>query len=210
MFCIECGTRVVFISKFCVNCGTKFSKEAVTENNIEAISDANADDSENSDPREIGSFFKSDPNYFKDLSNEVVIKTAENGNMHAQMDMLRRCLAFDDKTGYRIWGIMALPDRINIAKQGDFEEQIRLGFDYRDGSRGAEKNKNESDYWFETAFNDCMKAAEQGDAIAQCNLGKCFEMPYGTNEDIEEAIYWFEKAAEQGNSHAMWKLKDIY
>lgn len=211
MFCTECGTRAADTAKFCANCGTKlFNEEAVTENNAEDISDANADDSENGDLGEIGSFFKSDPNYFKDLPNDVVIKAAENGNMYAQMDMMRRCIAFDDKTGCRIWGIMALPDRINIAKQGDFEEQISLGYDYRDGTAGAEKNENEYKYWHKTAFNDSMKAAEQGDAIAQCNLGKCFDMPYGTNEDIEEAIYWFEKAAEQGNSNAMWQLKNIY
>lgn len=211
MFCTECGTRAADTAKFCANCGTKlFNEEAVTENNAEDISDANADDSENGDLGDIGSFFKSDTNYFKDLPNDVVIKAAEKGNMYAQIDMMRRCLAFDDETGYRIWSIMALPDRINIAKQGDFEEQISLGLDYMHGSQGAEKSANESDYWFKMAFEDCMKAAEQGDAIAQCNLGKCFDMPYGTNEDIEEAIYWFKKAAEQGNRHAMWQLKNVY
>jgi TPR repeat protein len=211
MFCTECGTRSADTAKFCANCGTKlFNEEAVTENNEKEISDANVGDSKNINFGEIDSFFKSDTNYFKDLPNDVVIKAAENGNMYAQMDMMRRYLAFDDETGCRIWGIMALPDRINIAKQGDFEEQISLGYAYRDGTAGAEKNENEYKYWHKTAFNDSMKAAEQGDAMAQCNLGKCFDMPYGTNEDIEEAIYWFEKAAEQGNSDAMWQLRNIY
>ena len=211
MFCIECGTRVVFISKFCVNCGTKFfNKETVTQNNIEVISDANADDSENSDHSEIGSFFKSDPNYFKDLPNDVVIKAAESGNMYAQLDMIRRCRAIDDRTGTQIWNIMVLPERINIAKQGDFKEQISLGYTYGTGIEGVEKNENEYDYWHKTAYNNCMKAAEQGDAIAQCNMGQCFKWGYGTKKDIEEAIYWFEKAAEQGNSSAIWQLKDIY
>ena len=211
MFCTECGTKAADTAKFCANCGTKlFNEEAVTENNAEDISDANTDDSENDNLGEIGSFFKSDQNYFKDLPNDVVIRAAENGNMYAQMDMGRRYIAVDDVIGANIWYRMALSERINIAKQGDFEEQISLGYTYRDGTAGAEKNEDEYEYWHKTAFNDSMKAAEQGDAIAQCNLGECFDMAYGTNEDIEEAIYWFEKAAEQGNSNAMWQLKNIY
>lgn len=212
MFCTECGKKVADTAKFCANCGTKLiNEEIVTEINTEVRSDANADDSENGDPGEIVSFFKSDPNYFGDLSNEVVIKAAENGNMYAQKDMARRCETIDDDNiGAYIWYKMALPARINIAKQGDFEERISLGKDYKYGLHGAEENETESDYWFKTAFDDCMKAAEQGDAIAQCNLGTCFRWGYGTNEDIEEAIYWFEKATKLGNTTAMLDLKCIY
>lgn len=211
MFCTECGTKAADTAKFCANCGTKlFDEETVTKNNAEVIFDANANDRENDALGEIGSFFKSDQNYFKDLPNDLVIRAAENGNMYAQMDMGRRYIAVADEIGANIWYSMALSERINIAKQGDFEEQIMLGYAYRDGTAGAEKSEDEYEYWHKIAFNDSMKAAEQGDAIAQCNLGKCFDMAYGINEDIEEAIYWFEKAAEQGNSNAMWQLKNIY
>lgn len=211
MFCTECGTKAADTAKFCANCGTKLlNKETLTENNTQVISATNTDDGETSDPIEIGSFFKSDPNYFGDLSNDVVTKAAENGNIYAQMDMIRRCGRDHDQIGARIWEIVVLPERINIAKQGDFKERISLASNYKFGTQGTEKNENESDYWFKTAFNDCMKAAEQGDAIAQCNLGECFKNGYGINIDKEKAIYWLKKAAEQGNSDAMSILQNIY
>ena len=84
MFCTECGTKVADTAKFCFNCGTKlFNEEIVTENNKEVISDENTDASKNSDPKDIDSFFKSDPNYFGDLSNEVVAKAVEHDDESA-------------------------------------------------------------------------------------------------------------------------------
>ncbi len=46
------------------------------------------------------------------------------------------------------------------------------------------------------------KAAEQGDDIAQINLGCCYENGIGVEADETMATQWFEKAAKQGNSMA--------
>ena len=45
-------------------------------------------------------------------------------------------------------------------------------------------------------------SAEQGNKDAQFNLGWCYENAYGVDEDIEEAIRWYCKSAEQDNEEA--------
>ncbi len=51
------------------------------------------------------------------------------------------------------------------------------------------------------------KAAEQGDAGAQYELGKCYRYEYGVKENRREAVRWYRQAAEQGNSLAKAALK---
>jgi TPR repeat protein len=46
------------------------------------------------------------------------------------------------------------------------------------------------------------KAAEQGHADAQFNLGWCFMYGQGVAKDPVEAVMWYCKAAEQGHSDA--------
>ena len=46
------------------------------------------------------------------------------------------------------------------------------------------------------------KAAEQGDAVAQLNLGWAYAQGLGVEKDDREALNWFRKSAEQGNAHA--------
>jgi TPR repeat protein len=42
------------------------------------------------------------------------------------------------------------------------------------------------------------RAAEQGDATAQFNLGLCYDEGAGVGQDFGQALYWYTKAAEQG------------
>ena len=42
------------------------------------------------------------------------------------------------------------------------------------------------------------KAAKQGYAKAQCNLGVAYENGQGVKQDHDEAVRWYLKAAEQG------------
>ena len=46
------------------------------------------------------------------------------------------------------------------------------------------------------------KAAEQGDAGAQCELGYLYEEGQGMPKDYAKAAEWFGKAAEQGHAEA--------
>lgn len=65
-------------------------------------------------------------------------------------------------------------------------------------------------YTFGAGAEDYRKAAEQGDAKAQYNLGVCYNRGLGVKEDINEACKWFRKAAEQGMQDAQCKLGIMY
>ena len=54
------------------------------------------------------------------------------------------------------------------------------------------------------------KAAEQGLAQAQYNLGVMYANGDGVREDDVEAVRWFRKAAEQGLAHAQEALAKRY
>ena len=49
-------------------------------------------------------------------------------------------------------------------------------------------------------FEQYRKAAEQGDAIAQCKLGLFYEKGIGVAKTPDEAVKWFRKAAKQENA----------
>ena len=54
------------------------------------------------------------------------------------------------------------------------------------------------------------KAAEQGDAEAQYELGHCYHYGYGVTEDKTEAVKWYRMAAEQGHVYAQCWLGVCY
>ena len=74
----------------------------------------------------------------------------------------------------------------------------------------TEGNKyyNKKDY--NSAVQYYHKAAEQGYAGAQCNLGYCYEFGLGVTQDYYEAVKWYRKAAEQGNRQAQHNLGVYY
>ncbi len=45
------------------------------------------------------------------------------------------------------------------------------------------------------------KAAEQGDANAQCSLGMAYDNGTGVPKDSAKAVNWVRKAAEQGSAN---------
>lgn len=59
-------------------------------------------------------------------------------------------------------------------------------------------------------ITEYRKAAEQGNAIAQYNLGVCYQYGNGVPKNQAEAINWYKKAAKQGDikaSQALERLK---
>jgi TPR repeat protein len=50
-------------------------------------------------------------------------------------------------------------------------------------------------YWYQ-------KAADQGDAKAQSNLGTMYAFGKGVLKDYKQAVYWYQKAADQGYASA--------
>jgi len=72
---------------------------------------------------------------------------------------------------------------------------------YADG-RGVEKNDREAFAWM-------VRAAEQGHARAQFNLGAMYETGRGVVKNKRDAVAWYRKAAEQGFAEAQARLQAI-
>ena len=76
---------------------------------------------------------------------------------------------------------------------------------YHEGT-GVHADCDESRKWFIMAAENLRKAAEGGDVDSQYLLGNAYEYSRGVPEDHEEAVKWYQKAGEQGHSHAWFKL----
>lgn len=63
---------------------------------------------------------------------------------------------------------------------------------------------------YSVAYNLLKAAADKGLVIAEYYLGLCYINGYAVNKDINEAINWFTKAANQGNAEAQWQLALYY
>jgi hypothetical protein len=72
-----------------------------------------------------------------------------------------------------------------------------------DQGKGVVQDYAEAILWY-------RKAAEQGDVLAQLNLGVMYDEGKGVVEDYVEAIRWFRKAAEQGDARAQYNLGLMY
>lgn len=89
------------------------------------------------------------------------------------------------------------------AEQGDVNAQFDLALRYNQGSNGVKKDYKKAEKWY-------RKAAEQGDADAQNNLGVMYANGQGTPKDEAEAVKWYRKAAEQGEAYAQNNLGVMY
>jgi TPR repeat protein len=74
---------------------------------------------------------------------------------------------------------------------GDLNAQFNVGFAFCVGWAPAEKSAKKGVAWLH-------KAAEAGHAVAQTQLGVCYENGTGVAKDAALAVSWFSKAAAQG------------
>ena len=63
---------------------------------------------------------------------------------------------------------------------------------------------------FATALREWRPLAEQGDALAQYNLGVLYRKGRGVPQDDVQARQWYEKAAAQGQAKAQYNLGILY
>jgi hypothetical protein len=63
---------------------------------------------------------------------------------------------------------------------------------------------------FKRHFSDCRIKANQGDALAQYNLGFMYEDGHGVTKNAWKAIYWYAQAAEQNDISAQLNLAWFY
>ena len=73
---------------------------------------------------------------------------------------------------------------------------------YQNG-RGVTKDYKKAVEWY-------TKAAEQGNAQGQFNLGYMYRNGKGVTKDDKKAVEWYTKSAEQGNAHGQNNLGYMY
>ncbi|MDP3464740.1 MAG: tetratricopeptide repeat protein [Sulfuricurvum sp.] len=76
--------------------------------------------------------------------------------------------------------------------------------DFEEGLKAAQKQD------FATAHRLWLKAAEQGDARAQNNLGLMYKYGDGALQDYAKAMSWCRKSAKQGYAEAQSDLAMMY
>ena len=94
------------------------------------------------------------------------------------------------------------------------EHNVQLQLDSRELLSPNEQLQQGRKYFADKNFDEALKwiqkAAEQGDATAQYQLGLCYDNGKGVKADAEKAVYWWKKAAEQGNARAQVLLGVCY
>ena len=63
---------------------------------------------------------------------------------------------------------------------------------------------------YRQAFSLLLPLAEQGFAEAQCIMGDMYWLGQGTEKDMEKAMAWYHKAAQQGHANACNTLGCLY
>ena len=76
-----------------------------------------------------------------------------------------------------------------------------------DFNAGYEAYQNEN---YSVALENFKPLAEQGNKVAQYNLGLMYRLGQGVPTDYEQAVYWFRKSAEQENANAQYSLAFRY
>ncbi|KAJ1456135.1 hypothetical protein M885DRAFT_400793, partial [Pelagophyceae sp. CCMP2097] len=87
--------------------------------------------------------------------------------------------------------------------KGNAEAQIMLGSEYRDGGMGIQQN-------FKRAVQLYERAAAQGHAIAQSEIGFCYALGEGVKIDLKTAALWYRRAAAQGFPRAQCHLGNMF
>ena len=99
-------------------------------------------------------------------------------------------------------GVEAESPPVSFAEFGGVADPNAEGDKYYYG-RGVPQNNEEAVKWY-------RKAAEQGDAGGQANLGVMYEKGRGVPQSDEEAVKWYRKAAEQGHAVGQKNLGFMY
>ena len=72
--------------------------------------------------------------------------------------------------------------------------------DFNKGANAAKRGD------YATAFRKWKPLAEQGDAVAQHNLGGMYRTGLGVPQNYETAVKWYRRAAEQGHAESEFNL----
>ena len=76
--------------------------------------------------------------------------------------------------------------------------------DFASGEAAAKKGDHA------TAAKEWLESAKKGDANSQVALGFLYQIGLGVKLDMNQAVYWWDKAASQGNTEAMRTAARVY
>ena len=93
-----------------------------------------------------------------------------------------------------------IPKGVEFIQQAASENHIQsilfLG-DWCSSAQNPQKKSRDSLVWYKTA-------AQLRSNAGRIKLGNCFLKGIGTKQDFNRGVYWLERAAEKGDSHAMY------
>lgn len=92
---------------------------------------------------------------------------------------------------------------MTAAEQQDVYAQYSMASKYKKGEGGVEQDYAKAIEWY-------TKAATQGSAGAQNNLGVMYQRGEGVARDYVQAYAWFKQAADADNIEAQHNLADLY
>jgi len=78
------------------------------------------------------------------------------------------------------------------------------------GKRDIEKDQDRAQYFAQLAFGWCFANRSNQDVELWCDLGVMYKDGCGVERDNKQAVYWFRKAAEQGDADGQCKLGLMY
>ena len=110
---------------------------------------------------------------------------------------------FSDYAGWNEHPRQLLPFVTQKAEQGYATAQLILALYYSGGFKDIATDNDKSFMW-------AQKSSVQGNATAQCLLGKFYELGVGTVKDSQKAVEWMTKAASQENVNAIDNLAGYY
>lgn len=111
--------------------------------------------------------------------------------------------------GSRIMNKNTWKSLLEKARKGDSNAQCDAGIYYAEGFDDAKgqhivfRNPAKAVYWYRLS-------AEQGNSVAQNQLGVCLSVGIGTARNVQQAISWTKKAFAQGDASAAHNLATIY
>ena len=139
-------------------------------------------------------------------SFEEIKAKAEAGDAYAQAVLAERYMnGIETKIDYK--------EAKRWAEESDFYNHPLGGFMmaylYVKG-RGVKKDFYKADLFFVKTFTKIVALAEQGNAIAENNLGILFWIGAIVKKDSKIAFEWFQKSADQGYADAQNYLAGMY